>query len=257
MKIFYICLVIATLILGYFLGLYFSSDYLKPEIINNQINLNDFYTRLIGVISSIITLCAVLVALFKEDLRKIWENVSLEVKTVNKLVENLDKDSSDNDVKVSSYLNKIIITNKGKLSAKNCILNLKELSFQGKDDPKEQNIPIDHLGNLLGTTDNDLIIHSLGSKEIKIIEILSPGSQIISSNSRFEPQLTPMLSFGNFRNPSTYLKGIWIAKFLLLSENAKPVEIEIYLNWNGEWHNRITEMDKIITIKSITRIKQI
>src|ERR1700744_4474501 len=52
---------------------------LKPSIKSEQIKTSEYYQLIIGSLSAFVTLLAVIIALFKEDIRKNWEFSKIEV----------------------------------------------------------------------------------------------------------------------------------------------------------------------------------
>ena len=81
MKFRYVLLIsVIVLIIGYLIGQFVPWDFLHPNLTNKDISINDYYTRLISLVGAFATITATIIALFKEDIKKLYEYASLEVK---------------------------------------------------------------------------------------------------------------------------------------------------------------------------------
>lgn len=244
---------IIILALGYIVGQFVPMEYFKPNIISKEINLNDFYTRLITIGGIMATLIATIVALFKEDLRKLWEYAALEIELKdpqNILSEILDTESSESDddndsnnsLRAKRYELQIIVKNKGRLPAKNCEIYLESLQFKNTSYTSYQEITVTGIAlDWLGKNQKSILIHPSGKSHITVVELFSQESitDNLGNDSRKE---CFRIKFGNIESPAKYKTGKWIAIFSIYTENTKPTKYKIELEWNGKWEQRLTEM---------------
>jgi hypothetical protein len=242
------------LIVGYIIGTIVPLEYLKPNIIQKDLNSGEFYTIVINSFSVIVTTLAVIVALFKEDIRKYWEFASLDIsfkdgKELHEILEDEKTNTPSNINKATKYESVILIANKGKLPARNCELYLERLTFKNSQYVSNQDIPI--VGIALewwGKNERTILIPSTGKAYIGVCEIYPPQDHSFgtseSSPSETSTPIKPKILFGNVESPSIYESGTWEAIFVLYSENAKPVKFTIEITWNGEWKHRLADMSK-------------
>jgi hypothetical protein len=257
MKIRYvILLLIAILVTGYFIGQFIPYEYLRPKISSKEITMNDYYTRVISIIGAVATLFATMVALFKEDIKKLYEYASLDIsfKDGNSLFEILDSDSNGNSMPGGTLLAKkyeiiINISNNGKLAARTCQIYLEQLSYKNSSYPapkelQSSNKPL----SWIGKTESAITIPSKAKSFVSIVEILSPESEIVqtSDNGIGKPQIR--IAGTDILLDSYH--GQYDCKFVIYSENATPKEFKLELNWNGQWHRRLTEMKNCISVNS-------
>ncbi|HCL05200.1 MAG TPA: hypothetical protein DHW64_04205 [Chitinophagaceae bacterium] len=262
MKIKYVLLLtLLILVIGYSLGQFIPWEYLRPTVTDKQISINDYYTRLVSIIGAVATLFATMVALFKEDIKKLYEYASLEInyKDTNVLSEILDTESSGNSTTGGTLMAKkyeiaINISNAGKLAARTCQIYLEQLTFKNPTFPAPQEIqPSNKPLTWIGKTESAITIPSKAKAFVTIVEILSPESEIVqnSDSSPGKPQIKIAgndLFFDNYH-------GLYECTFMIYSENASPKEFKLLLNWNGKWQHRLTEMKTCITVNSTTTRK--
>ncbi len=139
-------LFLTPLIVGYLLGIYFPLSLLKPTFtVNEELNKAEYYRMLISLMSAFITFCAVLVALFKDDLREFWKKpnikVTMSTTPTSEIFSDMSQTNSSTDPLItSSYITKVEIENTGNLSALNTEIILEKLVFTEKDTNIKQNI---------------------------------------------------------------------------------------------------------------------
>jgi len=242
---------ILTLALGYELGQLLPIEYLRPTIVDKNLSINDLYTRVISVIGTLITSLAVVVALFKEDIRKRWEYAkpTIDFKSEKGLAEVLDQVQSN--IKAKKYESIICVTNVGNLATKNCEIYLEKLTFKNVNYATAQEIPT--TGQPIewnGKTETKTLIPSKAKGHLTVVEIISPQQQSVPSGS-IHTDTKPRLKIGNIECPQEFINGIFHAKFVLYSENTKPCEYNISVNWNGKWEERLTEMSNCVSINKV------
>jgi hypothetical protein len=199
-----------------------------------------------GIVSSFITFLAVLTALTKEDIQKLWNKPKLEVsfkdgRCIDEITEKEDKSSIH---KAKKYETHLLIENRGNIPAKNCELYLEKLVFidntiGGNGNELQLNIiPM----KWKGKDEYKIHIPVTGKAYISVLEILSPRDKPISLDDT-TPQTQALLKIADF-NHSDSNHGSWKATFKLYSENTRPKEFVLIVAWNGKWEQRLPEMKK-------------
>jgi hypothetical protein len=263
MKVRYIILIsVLTLIVGYLIGQIIPWDWLHPTISDTTITMNDYYTRLISVVGALATLFATFVALFKEDIKKLYEYASLEVmfKDQNILSEVLDIEtttSSTQNISAKKYEVIILINNSGKLAARGCQVYLESISFKHSTFPAPKDMPITGKPlQWIGKAETSVIIPSKAKGFINLFEILSPKSEIVTEERSQQADGKAQIAISGSDLFLEDFNGTYKCVFMIYSENTSPVEFELVITWNGNWRQRLTEMKDCITIKSTSAKKR-
>ena len=246
---------VILLLAGYAVGQFIPIDYLKPIIVSRELSINDFYTRVISIIGTCVTLLAVFVALFKEDIRKIWDKAALEVafKEGISFSEVLDNEAiGNNTYRAKKYETALVVNNKGSQAAKSCEIFLESLQFKSAAFATAQDIQLN--GKPLKWNNNSnssILIPATGKAHVSVIEVLSSESQVINAGEANAGNQQPKIRIGDTESPAEFTNGTWTARFKIYSENAVPIEHMIQIQWNCRWENRITEMGRHLQIKVI------
>ena len=133
-------------IIAYLIGNWIPIKHLTPDIEIIKVNSSDYLKIIISSISAIVTFLAVIVALFKEDIRKFWEFSDLQVSVPdNSIVEKLNSQSSssqkDQEVHLEAecYNTRIEIVNSGNISSISSEIYLEKLEFntEGFTNPQQ------------------------------------------------------------------------------------------------------------------------
>lgn len=241
-------LLLIPLIIGYLFGIFFPLSILKPAFSESElIGKAEYYRLLISIVSAFITFCAVLVALFKDDLREYWKKPTIKVSMSNSptteiFSDNAQTNSSTDPLIASNYITKIDIENTGNLAALSTEIILEKLFFTEKDTNIQQNIecsgkPI----NWNGTESTSITLPVGAKKSITILNISAPEktSKPDGQSSR-EPS---NIIVGENKCNKDHNKGKWVATFTIYAQNYKPTSFEIEFEWNGLWKPRLTEFN--------------
>jgi hypothetical protein len=249
-------LIIVPLTIGYLAGHFFPIEILRPNFPNSEIlNKSEYYRFIVSIVSASITFLAVMVALFKDDLREYWKRPILifsepSQMTIEDLNTNSESGSSNGNLVSNRYLSRIEIKNNGNLPALNTEMFLEKLEFKEKDSNILQ--PIECYGKPLewnGTESSSMILPVGAKKLIDIVVITAPekvskpDSQTIKNPSR--------VLIGEIQSNKEQTKGIWYATFGLYAQNHKPISFKIEIEWNGIWKPRLTEFNTQYQIKKI------
>jgi len=250
---------ILTLIVGYLIGQLIPWNWLHPEISDTSITMNDYYTRLISVVGALATLFATFIALFKEDIKRLYEYASLDAqfKDQSILAEVVDKETTTNNNKNISavkYEVVIVVHNKGKLAGRGCQVYLEKISFKHSSYPAPKDMAITGKPlQWIGKAESSVIIPSKAKGYINILEITSPKSELITEENGHNPTGKAQLLISGSDLFLEDFNGIYTCIYMIYSENTTPVEFAVEINWNGNWQQRLTEMKECITIKPICK----
>lgn len=243
-----VILLVISLLIGYLLGIFFPLSLLKPAFPEAEIiGKAEYYRLLISVISAAITFCAVLVALFKDDLREYWKKPTIKVSmsktpTTEIFSDNAQTNSSTDPLIANNYISKIDIENTGNLAALNTEIILEKLIFTEKDTNIQQNIecsgkPI----NWNGTDLRSITLPVGAKKSITILNISAPEK--ISKPDGQTIKEPSNIIIGENNCNKDHNKGKWVATFTIYAQNYKPTSFEIEFEWTGLWKTRLTEFN--------------
>jgi len=236
---------IVAIILGYIIGNYIPLAILKPKIIEGQIDKGEYYRLLVSIISAVITFCAVLVALFKDDLRELWKrpivqfNIPEQI-TIEDLNSSLESETINATPIASRYISRIEVKNIGNLPVINAEIYLDKLEFVPKDSTITQSIECSSSALLWNSEYVSSIIIPPGGKKLIQIAQVSPPEKFSTPDSATVNK-PPTLAIGEIESTKENNKGTWVAKFSLYAQNHKPTSFEVEIQWNGLWKTRLTE----------------
>lgn len=241
-------LFIIPLVVGYLLGIFFPISLLKPAFSETEIiGKAEYYRLLISIISALITFCAVLVALFKDDLREYWKKPTIKVSmsnspTTETFSDNAQTNSSTDPLIASNYISKIEIENTGNLAALNTEIILEKLIFTEKDTNIQQNIECSGKPIKWNGTDLTSITLPVGAKKsITILNISAPEK--ISNPDGQTSKVPSIIIIGENNCNKDHNKGKWVATFSIYAQNYKPTSFLIEFEWTGIWKTRLTEFN--------------
>lgn len=251
-KFYKICALILAIIAGYLIGNFIPTELFRPKFINETLNKGEYYSLLISIISAAITFFAVLTALFKDDLRELWNRPIIQFSTPDEMTTEdlnsaLESETANYTPIANRYISRIVVENIGKMAALNAEMYLDKLEFTPKDTSISQNLECS--GSALkwnGTESHSIIIPPGGKKLIKIVEITQPEK--ISTPESAKLHNPPKLTIGEIQNIKDKLKGTWTATFSLYAQNHKPTSIIVEIEWNGVWKTRLTDFKKYYKI---------
>lgn len=248
-------IILLVVIIGYLVGLVFPYHFFQPDFDQtDKLTKAEYYRIVIAIISALITFCAMIVALFKDDFREYWKRPKIRfVQPKNFTVE--DKDSSesetpttDNFIIVNKYISRMEIINEGNLPALNAEIYLDNLTFTPKTSTIEQNIETTSSALIWnGSNSISIIIPPGGKKLIKIAEVTSPEK--FSTPDSPQTSKSSCITIGDIKSEKE--KGTWKAKFTLYAQNHKPTSFEIEIEWDGLWKSRLTEFKNHYMIKKV------
>ncbi|HEY4323466.1 MAG TPA: hypothetical protein VGN20_05755 [Mucilaginibacter sp.] len=217
----------------------------RIKVTTDTVNTYQFYELIIIYISSCVTTLALIVALLKDEIRYFFISAKIVVKPKSSqfLIEKYD--STSNTIKAESYQIILNVMNNGSLYVNSCsiaLIDLEYCSLSGHstlvDISTAENI------NWMGKGTANILLHSYGGKaEVSIMQIKSNDA---STTDAGQSQPVKLFIGGidtAIENIST--KGSkWIATFMISYDTNRPIKYKLEINWDGEWHDRLTEMLK-------------
>ena len=251
-KLYKISVLLIIGMIGYSLGNYIPMEIFNPNFTDENLTKSDYYRLLIAIISAIITFFAVLVALFKDDLRELWKRPIIQFctpdeMTIEDLNSSLESETASDIPVAKRYYSRIEVKNIGNMPALNAEIYLDKLEYIPKDSTISQNIECSGAAlNWNGSESHTIIIPPGGKKLIKIVEILAPEK--ISTPESEKINKPPLLTIGEIENNKETAKGKWTATFSLYAQNLKPIRFTVEIEWNGVWKTRLTEFKKLYKI---------
>jgi len=243
-------LIIIGLIVSYYLGNIFPFEYLKPELSSQEITKGEYLKFITAAISAFLTFLAILVALFKDDLREIWKRPKIEFSFPEiKTIENLEGEfEEEHNIQANDYTTRVIIENTGNSPSLNSELFLEKLEFTPKDTSIAQFI--ETTGAPLewnGTEVSSITIPSGGKKTINIAKITKPEKTSLPDSAKTNNPST--LIIGKVCTKKEENKGKWLATFMFYNQNNKPIRFEVLIEWNGIWKGRLADFEKLYKIE--------
>lgn len=242
-------------IIFYILGNVIPFRYLQFEIEFSKLKTPELYTILINVTVAFVTFLAVIVALFKEDIRKIWEYARIEVHIPeNYIFEKLNADvvsqksEEDKHLEAQKYISRIEILNSGNISAFGTELYLEKLEYKSSAFTEVQEIETTGIPlSWSGIDKSSIIIPPSGKKMAEIVELSAPDKQSLPNGEHIT--IPPKLVIGNINIKADMNNGLWLATFVLHSQNTKSVRFITEIEWKGKWEKRLTEMKNCFKIE--------
>lgn len=255
-----VILIALSLGVGYILGCLLPWRVFSPTIIPHEIDANDYYTRLVSLVGAAATLCAALVALFKEDLRRLFENARLAViyREESGLCEVLDLHSADSNSLIphhpmaTRYELVVTVRNHGRLLARGCQIHLHKIEYKGNNQPVPEILRFSQSAIAWHERlETQATIPARGRVDVQLFEILSPSTQIVEASQAHSTDTGPRLRIAGqeLRIASGGVNGTFRCCFCIYSENAPAVDFEIGITWDGQWKSRLTEMMSHIVVK--------
>ncbi len=248
-------LICGVIILGYIVGLVFPYHFFQPTFQDSDtLTKAEYYRIVIAIISAMITFCAMIVALFKDDFREYWKRPKVRFIEPNNLtIEDKDTAESENStseihIVVNKYISRMEILNEGNLPTLNAEIYLDHLTFTPKNSTIEQHVETTSTAlEWNGNGSSSIIIPPGGKKLIKIAEIIAPEKYSTPDS----PQIAKpsIITIGDIE--SNEQKGTWKAKFTLYAQNHRPTSFDITIEWDGQWKSRLTEFKNHYMIKKV------
>lgn len=197
----------------------------------------DVAIKAAGVLATVL---AVIVALFKDDLRR----PRLQIQPVESdWVEEGDVQSISSAVipgvnsmnYVTEYSTSVKLLNVSSILAKDCQLHFLKMCKDGRDGTRHLNAE-----RIL----DSVPINPRSDHSVKVLELFLPP---VSDQETAQP---PALRIGTqiLKNPG---RGEWFCTYRVTGSNIVPTDLILKVTWDGDWKHRKTEMKlKVEEVKS-------
>lgn len=214
------------------------------KVSHAPITIGDFYANLIGTFSAFGTICAVIVALFLEEIRALFKKVSFKIELANEEVAE-DLENFQKTKKAIRYHNEVHIANIGNINARNCELYIENANFSSES--SLNTISVENTPIKWNKDSDSVYIPNLGKKVLRIFEFIAPQQQATPEGDNGEiPAKFKILGLPDTDAINSQCQ--WEITYCLNSINSKPLKFKFTINWNGKWEDRQKEMVKNLTM---------
>lgn len=217
----------------------YEREYGMPELV--------YYTT--GIIGSIATFFAVVIALFSKEIRAFIFSEHCKLSLLGKgFTENKGKTQDDPCPVVQSYDCTLQIKNDGSKEISNIQILLKEVHF--REDEKSKFKLIHKLNktlywNVPDNTETQLLLRDV--KTIPLFKIYPEDSCQTPDRSSYS--FLRMRIIGCKLDEKYSRRGEWKTVYQLQSNEKILVKFECTVSWNGTWCSRLTEMVDCVDAK--------
>lgn len=211
-----------------------------------SMSFKDIMELILMALGSLGTFGAVFVALFRDDIIRLFKKVKFDFSLLSDSFIELTE-GPVNEIKAISYYNNVIIQNTGNLYANNCELYLESAQLYN-DQGKVCNSIVPDNEPINWSTQTTLIgVPIKGKKALKLFELFEPEHS--SDPSGAINASVPIFQFLGVKENVISGKGTWKLIYCLMCQDTEPFRFCVNINWNGEWRNRKTDMENQLTIK--------
>lgn len=201
---------------------------------------------LFTILGAIGTLCAVLVALFKESILNFLHHPDLSFTLTDSdgFVEEID--SSQQNPQADKYNCVLKITNNGTIAASSCFVCIEDIGYADSKGRTLHKMKDYQNKMKLWWEDPYVEIPKGLSKEIRLfnIDAVSGVGTPVSNSACCHLELN---GFKLKDNKSK--KGYWEICYCIGYNNGEHKHFKLIVDWNGEWKTRKTEMKDVLHIK--------
>ena len=227
---------------------------LKKIIDTSDLSIYQYHSLTTNLFAGIATTLALLVALFRNELRSTWKyaRLTFEQQESDGIFEYW-VESPEKEPTAYKYTYPFIIENTGTIIANQCCIKIESITVKPKDVQKTKSIELDEYidfhylqWNLATTPFID--IPTTDKTKINLISL----EFVQGATYGGEKSTSPTLNVGQVHINNEYESGTWTIDFALYCGNCKPIKKKIQVDWNGKWSNRKTEMMDNISFKEIS-----
>lgn len=241
-----ICIVIGILLL--LVLVWFSGSFYEQY--KSSIKEDEAFMRItIMIISSLVTVLAMIVALFKEDIRGLFIKPKLDLNKENKLNE-VTQRTGQNNVEAMNYHYTTFVQNTGNIPAKEVEVYLTSLKHKKNSEQHYKDIEIDSIPLTWKNSESKQIMIPRNSrKSLILFQILPPSD--VSTPDQPPPNASnqSQIQIGTNKYSVDIENADWDVLFSIYADNAKPINIRLTISWNGKWESRLTEMNTHLSVK--------
>jgi len=211
----------------------------RQLVSETPITTYQFYDLIIKVIAALLTLSAVVVALFKEFLISGFNYVELKI-------EKRDSDfiyEAINPITqppiAESYKTYLKVSNNGNILAEGCVIKVSEIKYKNDRTGIEKVIEVFDSVHLKWTNEQEEIgIHPKNHTSVSVI-ILSNENSTVPGRGQGQ---NAKLSIGGISIPKEFTNGRYEVIFELLCKNHRGIKYNLKIAWDGTWKSRSSDI---------------
>lgn len=201
-----------------------------------------FWDWMLRVFEVFATISAVIVAVFKEEIRKKLFRPHISFNSNTELIENVAK--MEGRCFATSYSAMMTLRNDGKNTATNLSVVIENIIYKRDVNGQiYQKINQEPLPMPIYRGEEAVNLFTDDEISFKLFELFGPQNQIINGKSYNTP-----MSFiiGKKTIPESNFDGIIEISIKIKCSELKSQYRKIRLEWNGKWEERLTEMSRIL-----------
>lgn len=258
-------LTLTLLILTYVLANIFPVKEIRPNIVSRDITLNELLTRTFQFLAALATFFAAFVALFRDELRRIFtekHSIAIDLYKENEKVVFENTNNEVSNKKALTYYSTLKIFNDGNIYLKGCELYIENITCSNNASLQPTKI----LKGFKPTNweywkDLKILIPIKGSAFHTIFILESPESNIVSPEQSTVNNVTPQSTKsvlkidGNEIPFVENVQNIITIDYLLCIENSFPKQFTVTIKWMGKWENRLADLESSINVCITTNTK--
>lgn len=209
----------------------------------------ELYGIVVGAVSAVATLFATIIALFKEDIRTLWEKASPTLAPRKDLLEVFDEPTQSSSTpdaltpkQAARYNGFVEVQNDGTVAARDCYLVLERLSeISDAQVETEHECDLAELPWKHGTPQR-ISIPPTSTARMCLIAFLAPESKNVGpdKDANSARQIPARLQIGHHEFPARNSR--WKAVVAIYGDNFHPRRVTLAINWDGKWEHRLAEM---------------
>lgn len=249
-RTFYIIGILLLLVAGWFLG-WLSN---KNMWISYNPGVKHGTWEVIYYIASIITafgtVGAVVVALFKERLVRLFSHPTLALSMKDDKCFSEDVDSEQQNPSSSQYLGILSVSNTGNVVATGCEVYIEKVQYAKTREKRLKDITDAESKRKLTWEAAKVDIPVRIPKQILLFKIDRPnsyGTPTAQVNNQ-TPQCHLFLNGMKLRDNMSE-KGVWEITYYINNLETGHSRFRLTIDWNGEWKTRKTEMADVLKVK--------
>lgn len=240
------------ILIGFVLGVLLIDLFNVPIDATRGYGVLEAVYYIVSPIATLITLLAVIVALFGNEIR-MWvfrEKCDVSIDK-NGFVEDIYDNGGVEPIEACQYDCRLLIENIGGGSIENCGLFLKSISYRENKDAKPKKLKVLNQRALYWTKPEEVRIDMLSrEKRLKPIIRIKPETTSQTPDAMEESVIPTHLSIIGYNLEEKHnKKGIWEIGYSLATNHKVLQDFTVVVSWTGIWKQRETEMSEEVTVE--------
>ena len=233
-------------VIGYFLGMFVPIKNIIPVISENrtEISAYEWHVLVVNWVLAFVTLLTVFVALFKEEIIKLFRHPKLLLVKDNEscLKEALSEMEQGRKIATEFYYT-VRIENTGNVEARN--IDILIISLNYSNNVIEKAIPINDRHIKLNDSNLEKLLAPSMVTETTIFSIAKEMlSQNVTNGQTDYHDNTCVLKIGNNNIPKDYYQGTISLLFQIYCDGGYKDNRLIKIKWDGIWEDRLEDIKK-------------